>query len=92
MFVTERTQRGFEADLLPEMNRLLESGWSRSDVADHMVQLIRQAFSSKNHLYNILIRHQATFEGDVEYRESLERLIGTWAGEGVPEVTSSNGV
>ena len=78
LFVTERTQKGFEADLLPEMERLLSEGMAREAVATYIRGLIAQAFTSKNHLYNILIRHQATFEGDAEYKESLERLVQAW--------------
>ena len=78
MFVTERTQKGFEADLMPEMERLLSQGMGREQVAQYINGLIAEAFSIKNHLYNILIRHQATFEGDTEYRNSLERLVQAW--------------
>lgn len=83
LFVTERTQRGFEADLLPEMERLLASGQSVDQVANHILGLIRQAFTEKNHLYNILIRHQATFEGDADYRAGLERLVQAWVADTV---------
>jgi hypothetical protein len=78
LFVTERTQKGFEADLLPEMTRLVDSGMPREQVASDIVGMIRQSFTSKDHLYNILIRHQSTFETDEEYRNSLERLASAW--------------
>jgi hypothetical protein len=78
LFVTERTQHGFEVDLLPEMERLLATGLTREAAAVRITALVDEAFRSKGHLYNILIRHQSTFEGDAEYKESLERLIQAW--------------
>jgi len=78
LLVTERTQKGFEADLLPEMTRMLGSGTTREQVAAEIRGLVAQAFTAKNHLYNILIRHQSTFETDEEYRSSLEKLVQAW--------------
>jgi hypothetical protein len=83
LLVTERAQRGFETDLLPEMARMLGSGVSRFQVAADIEKLIQEAFTSKNQLYNVLIRHQATFEGDEEYRKNLERLIQAWVADTV---------
>ena len=79
MLVTERTQKGFETDLVPEMNRMLASGKTREQVAQEVIAMLRESFSKKDALYNILIRHQSTFESDHAYRESLERLVGVWA-------------
>jgi hypothetical protein len=83
LFVTERTQRGFEHDLLPEMERLLASGRSRQQVATEILAMIDVAFRQKDLLYNILIRHQSTFESDAVYRESLERLVQAWVADAV---------
>jgi hypothetical protein len=79
MLVTERTQKGFETDLVPEMERLHALGKSRQAVGQEVVELIQKSFSKKDLFYNILIRHQSTFESDAAYRESLERLVGVWA-------------
>lgn len=81
LFTTERTQKGFETDLLPELVRLQESGQTPEQAAGQILGLINQAFASKNHLYNILIRHQATFETDREYQEGLERLVQAWVAD-----------
>ncbi|MDB4278139.1 hypothetical protein N9917_00915 [Deltaproteobacteria bacterium] len=78
MLVTERTQRGFESDLVPEMERLLASGMTRLQVGEEVLLLLATSFSKKDMLYNILIRHQSTFESDDAYRQSLERLVGAW--------------
>jgi len=83
LFVTERTQRGFEHDLLPEMERLLVSGRARPQVATEILAMIDVAFRQKDLLYNILIRHQSTFESDAVYRESLERLVQAWVADAV---------
>lgn len=78
LFVTERTQKGFEADLLPEMERLLSQGVSRQQVGAQITALLQQSFAAKDHLYNILIRHQSTFESDPDYLQGLERLVQAW--------------
>jgi hypothetical protein len=81
MFVTERTQRGFEHDLLPEMERMVASGATREQAGQEILGMIATAFRDKGLLYNILIRHQSTFESDAVYRESLERLVQAWVAD-----------
>lgn len=76
--VPDRARQGFEVDLLPEMERLVAGGVSRQRVARHILGLIAEAFEKKNHLYNILIRSQSSFEGDGAYRRDLERLVEAW--------------
>lgn len=78
MFVTEMTRKGFEADLLPQMERMHAEGMPRSQVGQTILQMIGEAFQRKDTLYNILIRHQSTFQGDADYRASLESLVGAW--------------
>ena len=86
LLVTERTQKGFESDLKPELVRLHAEGLTREQSGSEILTLIQRAFTRKDLLYNILIRHQSTFETDAEYRESLERLVQAWVSD-----TSSGG-
>lgn len=82
IFVTNRTQRGFDADLAPELDRMLTLGWSRDQVAEWGKIRVRDAFRAKDSLYLILIRHQSTFEPEDRYRESIERAIENWRDRG----------
>lgn len=78
ILVTDRTAKGFEADLLPELKRLVHEGLTPERAGERVRDLVSDAFRNKNQLYNVLIRHQATFETDAAYQEGLERLIQTW--------------
>jgi len=79
MLVTEKTQRGFKSDLLPELDRRVQMGGVVGVVAANMVEEVKSAFLSKNALYNVLIQHQSAFEGDSEYLQSILQLIQVWA-------------
>ena len=81
VFVTNRAQKGFDTDLRPELERMI-GRMSRAQVAVWAKESVRDAFSSKDTLYLVLIRHQSTFESDDNYRLSLERAIDNWAAEG----------
>jgi len=83
LFVTDRTQKGFESDLLPELKRLVSQGLSPEQSAQQVLEMVRAAFRLKNQLYNILIRHQATFETDGGFLSGLESLIQTWVSDTV---------
>jgi hypothetical protein len=85
LFVPERAQHGFNAELVPEMNKLLASGMTKAQVARDMLTLLRSSFAKKDTLYNILIRYQSSFESNEEYLGNLESLIESWA-------TSTDGV
>lgn len=78
MFVPEMTRLGFEADLLPQMERMHAQGMPRDQVGHTILQMVADAFQRKDTLYNILIRHQSTFQGDADYRASLESLVQAW--------------
>lgn len=77
--VPERAEHGFNAELVPEMQKLLAAGMSRPQVARDMLDLIKGSFAKKDSLYNILIRYQSSFESNEEYLENIERLIEAWA-------------
>lgn len=81
ILVTDRTARGFESDLLPELKRLVHDGLTPERAGERVRDLVSDAFRNKNQLYNVLIRHQATFESDATYQEGLERLIQTWVAD-----------
>lgn len=81
-FTTARTQRGFEADMAPEMQRMLSLDMSRDQVAEWAKIRLRDGFKQKDQLYLILIRHQSTFEGDDQFRLSIERCIDIWRTQG----------
>ena len=78
VFVTSRTQHGFDVDLAPEMTRMLQLGMTKDQVADWAKMRVRDAFRIKDSLYMILIRYQSTFENDEQFRLSLERAIDIW--------------
>jgi hypothetical protein len=77
--VPERAAHGFNAELLPEMQKLLAAGMSKAQVARDMLDLVKSSFAKKDSLYNILIRYQSSFESNEEYLENIERLIEAWA-------------
>jgi len=79
MFVPERAQQGFNAELVPEMDKLVASGLPRDQVARDMLDLIQDSFTKKDSLFNILIRHQSSFESNEEYQMNMERMIEAWA-------------
>lgn len=81
MFVTEMTRKGFEADLLPQLNRMHTEGMPREQAGQIILQMIDEAFKRKDALYNILIRHQSMFQGDEDYRASLESLVRAWVAD-----------
>jgi hypothetical protein len=79
LFVPERAQQGFNAELLPEMEKLLAQGIPRAQIARDMLDLVQSSFSKKDTLYNILIRYQSSFEGNEEYLRNLESMVEAWA-------------
>jgi hypothetical protein len=79
LLVPERTTHGFNSELAPEMDKLLNSGMSREQVARDMFHLVRDSFSKKDMLYNIMIRYQSSFESNEDYLSNLESLIEAWA-------------
>ena len=85
LFVPERAQQGFNAELVPEMNKLVASGIPVAQVVQEMLTLIEGSFAQKDSLYNILIRYQSSFESNAEYLTNIERMIEAWA-------TSTSGV
>jgi len=82
--VPERAAHGFNAELLPEMDKLLAAGLGPVQVGRDMWDLVQGSFSRKDSLYNILIRYQSSFESNEEYLGNFERLIEAW-------VTSNGG-
>ena len=79
MGVPERAQRGFQDELLPELNRLSREGLDPIVAQAEVLKAVDSAFSRKDMLYNILIRYQSSFESDIEYKGNLERLIEAWS-------------
>lgn len=77
--VPERAAHGFNAELLPEMQKLQAAGMAKPQVARDMLDLVKSSFAKKDSLYNILIRYQSSFESNEEYLENIERLIEAWA-------------
>lgn len=82
--VPERAAHGFNAELVPEMEKLLAAGLGPVQVGRDMWDLVKGSFSRKDSLYNILIRYQSSFESNEEYLGNFERLIEAW-------VTSNGG-
>ena len=82
MGVPERAQKGFEAELLPELNRLAESGVDPLAAQTEVLNAVDVAFTQKDMLYNILIRYQSSFESDAEYKANIEKLIEAWSAGG----------
>jgi hypothetical protein len=83
--VPERTERGFNSDLLPALNKLVAQGMGKKEAAQTILSMVRAAFAKKDMLYNILIQYQSSFENDTSFLEGLERLIESW-------VTTQTGV
>ena len=79
----ERTRSGFDSDLLPELDRMVSNGMPRDQAAGQMIAQINDAFKQKTHLYNVLIRHQSTFETDDVFRGGLIKAIQVWMSEGL---------
>ena len=61
------------------MDKLLNSGMTREQVARDMFHLVRDSFAKKDMLYNILIRYQSSFESNEAYLTNLESMIEAWA-------------
>lgn len=85
VFITDLTQRGFDDNLAPELDRMLTMGVSRAEVAVWAKIRLRDAFRVKDGLYLMLIRSQSTFETEEAFRLSLERAINIWERQGAPE-------
>ena len=85
LFVPERTERGFNSDLLPALKKLVAQGMGKEEAARTLLSMVRAAFVKKDMLYNILIQYQSSYENDKSFLEGLERLIESW-------VTSHTGV
>ena len=79
LFVPERTQRGFNTELLPELEKLHAQGVPKLEAAQELLKVLHTAFARKDMLYNILIQYQSSFENDGDFLGNLERLIESWA-------------
>ena len=79
LMVPERTERGFNQELLPELQRLTSQGLSKTQAAQELLKVVFSAFAKKDMLYNILIQYQSSFENDTDFLENLERMIAAWA-------------
>lgn len=79
--INERTRDGFDVELRPELERLLTTGLTREQAAGQLIEQVNAAFREKVHLYNVLIRHQSTFETDEVFREGLVKACQVWVSE-----------
>jgi len=77
-FISNSARTGFEAELLPQIERWLTSSELVPAIAQHLRELLDKAIREKDSLYLLLIRYKSNDASAERYFDELKMAVGEW--------------